>query len=115
MIKTHIIVDFYVANPETLARSENLRAAIESACFSLGHRIRQDNYIQFEPFGVTATVVSDLFHFSIHTWPEHCSCAVDLYSARDNDFAKEITEALKINFESKEYDFKIMDRRMIKL
>ncbi len=111
MLKTHITLDLYMANPDILALSEPLKAALTKSCTDLNHAVRQENYIQFEPFGVTATVVSDLFHFSIHTWPEHCSCAIDLYSLRGTEFTRAIAEAFKENLEAKEYDIKILDRR----
>lgn len=66
--------------------------------------------MQFEPQGVTATIVSELFHFSIHTWPEFGSCAVDLYSLKEYDFARSIADVLKLAFEANEYDLKVMHR-----
>lgn len=113
MIKTHIIVDFYSAKPEIFARNEALKTAIEKALASLNLGIVQDSFIQFEPQGVTATIVGNGFHFSIHTWPEHGSCAIDLYSSKDHDFARSIASALKTAFEAGEYDLKILDRSKV--
>lgn len=110
MIKTHIIVDFYKADRYTLAKTENLRAAIERALLHLGVEVCNDNYIQFEPEGATATVVTKIFHFSIHTWPEYYSCTLDLYSSEDATYASNVAEALKQEFLAKEYDLKILPR-----
>lgn len=110
MIKTHIIVDFYKAEPEILALANQLKSAIDKALSDLDLQVRQESYIQFEPQGVTATVVGDLFHFSIHTWPEYGSCAIDLYSAREYGFARAIAENLKTQFKALEYDLKLLDR-----
>ena len=110
MIKTHITLDFYQAEPNILARNENLQKAINEALSRLELKITQDSYIQFEPQGVTATIVGESFHFSIHTWPEHGSCAIDLYSSQDYGFARKIADELKESFFAQEYDIKVLDR-----
>jgi len=110
MIKTHITLDFYQAEPQILAMSEDLKKAINNSLKILDLEVKQDSYIQFEPQGVTATVVGENFHFSIHTWPEHGSCAIDLYSSSDYAFARTIADALKEAFKAQEYDIKVLDR-----
>jgi S-adenosylmethionine decarboxylase proenzyme len=115
MIKTHIALDFYQAEPQILALSEDLKLAINSCLSSLKLAVKQDSYIQFEPQGVTATVVGEAFHFSIHTWPEHGSCAIDLYSSNDYAFARTIADSLKESFKAQEYDIKVLDRSQSKL
>lgn len=110
MIRTHVTVDFYGAEASIFERTELLKLAINQALSSLELEANQDSYIQFEPIGVTATVVGDDFHFSIHTWPEHKSCAIDLYSSRDQVFARNIAEALKKSFKASEYDIKFLNR-----
>ncbi|MCE2928465.1 MAG: S-adenosylmethionine decarboxylase [Candidatus Caenarcaniphilales bacterium] len=110
MLKTHVIVDFYMADAEILARTDKLKAAIDRALDSLDHEVVQESYIQFEPIGVTATVVGKMFHFSIHTWPEHGSCAIDIYSLEDKNLLRSIASALRDSFSAQEYDIKILDR-----
>ncbi len=114
MIKTHIIVDFYKADKTTLAKAEELKAAIDRVLCNLDLEACNDNYIQFEPQGVTATVVTKDFHFSIHTWPEYRACAVDLYSTKDKHFASKVAEALKKELLSEEYDLKVVRSLMKK-
>jgi S-adenosylmethionine/arginine decarboxylase-like enzyme len=110
VIRTHIIFEFYKADRDILATTGALKAAVDRAMASLNLSPRQDSYIQFEPEGVTATVVGEFFHFSIHTWPEFMSCAVDLYTAQDQFYGREIANALTIAFKAQEYDLKILTR-----
>ena len=110
MVTTHIILDFYKADRATLATGTALKAAIDSALENLGVSLNQDNYIQFEPEGVTATVLADGFHFSIHTWPEFHSCAIDLYTNREAVFATELAQALDKAFMAQEHDMKVLRR-----
>ncbi|MDD9898566.1 MAG: S-adenosylmethionine decarboxylase [Candidatus Melainabacteria bacterium] len=113
MVTTHIILDFYKADRATLATSDKLKAAIDSALVKLGVVLNQDNYIQFEPEGVTATVIADGFHFSIHTWPEFHSCAIDLYTNRKASFATELAQALDKAFMAQEHDMKVLKRNPV--
>lgn len=115
MLKTHITIDFYRADEEILAKRDRLKTAIDRALLSLDLQIKQESYIQFEPIGVTATLVGINFHFSIHTWPEHGSCAIDLYSSQDVNFGREIANALRDSFSALEYDIKILDRNKLRL
>ena len=110
MMKTHIILDFYKTDRDVMAKTANLKIAIDKALVKLGVSINKDNYIQFEPEGVTATIIADGFHFSIHTWPEFLSCAIDLYTDRKADFASELAEALEFEFNATEHDMKVLRR-----
>ncbi len=110
MAKFHVIVDFYGANPSTLAKTDELKVALLRACKSLDIAIEKETFYQFEPEGVTATVASAELHFNIHTWPEFGSCAIDLYSQREHDFTVLICEAFKRELQATEYDMKILAR-----
>ncbi len=110
MLKSHIIMEFYKADALTLATELALRGAILAVLNRLDLKIKKDSFIQFEPEGVTATIVGENFHFSIHTWPEFCSCAIDLYSNEDKDFTRKIAEELKIELKAQEYDLKVLNR-----
>jgi len=110
MLKTHVTVDFYGANAEVFEKTSSLEIAINKALLTLGLSPKQDSYIQFEPVGVTAIVVGEDFHFGIHTWPENQSCTIDLYSIKDQIFARNIAEALKQEFRASEYDIKFFNR-----
>jgi len=110
MAQSHAIIDFYKADCSTLAKTGELKAALERACKSLGIEIESDMFYQFEPEGVTATITSAEMHFNIHTWPEFRSCAIDLYSRRSHDFTKDISEALKKELKANEYEMKFLSR-----
>ncbi len=110
MANSHIIVDFYGANPKTLAKSEELKTALLRACKSVDIVIETESFYQFQPEGVTATLTSDDMHFNIHTWPEFGSCAIDLYSRLEHDFTVQLSEAFKQELQASEYDMKILAR-----
>lgn len=47
----------------------------------------------FAPYGITICKVLSESHISIHTWPEHASFALDVYSCRD-DLSEAAIEAI---------------------
>lgn len=110
MAKSHAIIDFYKADAQILAKTSELKAAIERACKSLDLEIIEDIFYQFEPEGVTATIKCAQMHFNIHTWPEFRSCAIDLYSSRGHDFTSQIAVALQNELKASEHDKKFMNR-----
>ena len=56
-----------------------LQAAIES-CDQGGATVIDSKAHHFEPHGVTAFVLLAESHFSIHTWPERGTAAVDIFT-----------------------------------
>lgn len=110
MIKSHVILDFYGASDEILAKVEYLQEAINKAINISELAKKEDKYFQFEPQGVTATVICDFLHFNIHTWPEHKSCAIDLYSSKDHDFIILFAKNIKETLQAEEYQMKVLNR-----
>jgi S-adenosylmethionine decarboxylase len=110
MIKSHVILDFYGANEDTLAQAIDLKEAIDRALNLTELAKQDDKYFQFEPYGVTATVICDFLHFNIHTWPEHRSCAIDLYSSKDHNFIIQFAGNMKETIQANEYQMKVLNR-----
>lgn len=54
-------------------------------------------YHQFEPFGVTATIILSESHFCIHTWPEYNKVAIDLFCC-DKSKVQECKKAILQEF-----------------
>ena len=58
----------------TVARSVPARSPTASGMTVVG-----DSFHQFEPQGVTGTVLLAESHLAIHTWPEHGFVTIDVY------------------------------------
>jgi S-adenosylmethionine decarboxylase proenzyme len=67
---------------------------------------------QFDPYGVTICKILSESHISIHTWPEHQSFALDVYSCRDNLCENDITDILNEYFEFSKYNLNIFIRKI---
>lgn len=105
---SHAIFDFYQAEPLKLEYKEQLKASLEKVFKESNFLIEVDMYHQFEPMGVTATLISKSCQLSIHTWPEHRSFTVDFYSSLDKLDMLKFCELIKVEFTAKEYDMRII-------
>jgi len=108
--KAHIICDFYKAEPDILAQAELLKESLLRALGAFKIQVEINTFYQFEPHGVTALVTSPQLHFNIHTWPEHASCAIDMYCMEGKEFGIEVCEELKKQLKADEYQIKVLKR-----
>ena len=114
---SHAVFDFYKADSEKIAKEDSLKKVLEQVFSDFNYEIIKTLYHQFEPEGVTASVISSKCQLSIHTWPEHGSFTVDFYSALEKLEMLKLCEAIKKAFSADEYDMRIIrtgDERMAK-
>ena len=97
----HLLGEWYGCPADTpeFTSSEALRAVCLAATSDAGLTIVGDAFHQFQPQGVTGTVLLAESHLAIHTWPERGFVTVDVYVcnlATDNsDKAKHLFHALQ--------------------
>lgn len=97
----HLLGEWYgcPADSPEFTRADALRKLCLEATAEAGLTIVGDSFYQFEPQGVTGTVLLAESHLAIHTWPEHGFVTVDVYVcnlATDNsDKADKLFRALE--------------------
>ena len=97
----HLLGEWYgcPAHTAEFTRADALRTLCLKAARDTGLTVVGDSFHQFEPQGVTGTVLLAESHLAIHTWPEHGFVTVDVYVcnlATDNsDKAKRLFQALE--------------------
>ena len=77
----HLLGEWYgcpVELPE-MTHAEPLRSLCLRLSEASGMTIVGDRFFQFEPQGVTGTVLLAESHLAIHTWPEHGFVTIDVY------------------------------------
>ena len=67
------------AQTPEFTRAEALREICLEAVAASGLTIVGERFVQFEPQGVTGTVLLAESHLAIHTWPEHGFVTIDVY------------------------------------
>ena len=112
----HLLGEWYGCPADTpeFTRAQSLRDACRKAVEAAGLTIVGDNFFQFEPQGVTGTVLLAESHLAIHTWPEYGFVTVDVYVcnlATDNsDKAKHLFSALEAAMQPKRTKYQAIVR-----
>ena len=71
-LESHLIVEFYqVAESEVLDSPELMESLLRELAERLGQEIRAIHVHEFEPYGVSALLLTEKGYVAIHTWPEH--------------------------------------------
>jgi S-adenosylmethionine decarboxylase proenzyme len=97
----HLLGEWYDCPADTpeLTRAEPLRALCVEAARKAGLTVVGERFFQFEPQGVTGTVLLAESHLAIHTWPEAGFVTVDVYvcnyTTDNTDKAKRLFQALE--------------------
>ena len=77
----HLLGEWYGCPPDTpqFTRADALRDLCVGAARNAGLTVVGERFFQFEPQGVTGTVLLAESHIAIHTWPEAGFVTVDVY------------------------------------
>ena len=77
----HLLGEWYGCPADTpeFTRADALRKVCVDAVAAAGLTVVGERFFQFEPQGVTGTVLLAESHLAIHTWPEHGFVTVDVY------------------------------------
>jgi S-adenosylmethionine decarboxylase proenzyme len=77
----HLLGEWYgcLADEPLLTHADALRDLCRQAVDDSGLTIVGDRFFQFEPQGVTGTILLAESHLAIHTWPEAGFVTVDVY------------------------------------
>lgn len=77
----HLLGEWYdcPANTPEFTQAAPLRDLCVSAARDAGLTVVGERFFQFEPQGVTGTVLLAESHIAIHTWPESGFATVDVY------------------------------------
>ncbi len=112
----HLLGEWYgcPANTPEFTRADALRALCIKSSTDAGLTVVGERFHQFEPQGVTGTVLLAESHLAIHTWPEHGFVSVDVYVcnlATDNSAkAERLFRALEAALKPKRAKFHSIHR-----
>ncbi len=93
---THLLAEWYECDfsMAALGNAQTLRALCLTATQDCGLHAVGDAFHQFQPHGVTGTVLLAESHLAIHTWPEAGFVTLDVYVC--NYLADNTHKALKL-------------------
>ncbi len=91
----HFIASYAGCDEKALTDVEQLRTVMEDAAKQSGATILDSSYYVFPPDGLTMVILLSESHASIHTYPEHKSCFVDLFTCGDKCSNEKFDECLR--------------------
>jgi len=93
----HLIIDLELNNNESIKKKEDVEQVVERIINKSNLTAVKKTYHQFQPNGVTATIILSESHFCLHTWPEHNKVAIDLFCC-DHSKVKACKQAILDEF-----------------
>ena len=76
----HYIFDLSNCNHEILMDSEKAYSLFAQAVRESGLTVVDEGFYKFSPHGFTCFLLLAESHASLHAWPEHNYCAIDLFT-----------------------------------
>lgn len=91
----HLVADYLDCDEKALSDEQALMGVMLAAAQKCGAQVLDSNYYIFPGHGLTMTILLSESHASIHTYPEHGKCFVDLFTCGDKCNNHIFNEALK--------------------
>ncbi|MDN5278291.1 MAG: S-adenosylmethionine decarboxylase [Clostridiales bacterium] len=108
----HIIADFSVCPVELLKSGEKGGQILEQTVQESGLNCILVRYHQFSPDGYTAAALLTESHITLHSWPEHCSVQIDIFTCGNHEKARKAYEVLKTIFKPGKISEKVLLRKL---
>lgn len=96
----HLIVELYGCSFERTNNPVQVEETLIEAVKLSNATIVKPVFHQFSPHGVSGVVVIAESHFTIHTWPEHGYCALDIFTCGDQIDSDAALQFLKQAFQA---------------
>lgn len=94
----HIISNFYNCDFD-FSNEQSVMDAVAKFCTDAGLTVVGVKQFNFEPQGITFTVLLAESHVSFHSWPEEGNVALDIYTCNyfnsNNDKTKNVYNSIK--------------------
>ncbi len=91
----HLVADYLDCDMEALLDEHALIDVMLAAAKKCGAQILGSNHYIFPGHGLTMTILLSESHASIHTYPEHGKCFVDLFTCGEKCNNHSFNETLK--------------------
>ncbi len=107
---SHLLVELFGCNGETLEREDFVGKAMRDAATASKATVVEQSFHEFKPYGVSGAVIIQESHYTIHTWPEHGYAAVDLFYCGGTVLVHRAVEVLQERFAPTRIKFLVVRR-----
>ena len=106
----HYICDLSGCDRELLMDSDRAYALFAAAVRESGLTVLDEGFYKFSPYGFTGFLLLSESHASLHAWPEHGYCAIDLFTCNLKLDLTALIENLKTVLAAESYTLRRLDR-----
>ena len=107
---SHLLVELYGCDPDSLKREDCVASAMRTAAVESKATVVDQSFHEFRPYGVSGAVIIQESHYTIHTWPEHEYAAVDLFYCGGTVLVHRAVEVLQERFKPTRIKFLVVRR-----
>ena len=98
----HLLLELKECNPQLLNDLDYIRKTLLDTAHDVGATVVGESFHRFSPQGVTGILAIAESHISIHTWPEYCYAAADIFACGASFQPKDAAEMLVRRLESRD-------------
>jgi S-adenosylmethionine decarboxylase proenzyme len=106
----HFIFDLSNCNHEILMDSEKSYSLFAQAVHESGLMVVDEGFYKFSPHGFTCFLLLAESHASLHAWPEHNYCAIDLFTCAIGKDMMPLIMRIKESFGADNFSLRKIDR-----
>ncbi|MBS0624470.1 MAG: adenosylmethionine decarboxylase [Verrucomicrobia bacterium] len=106
----HFLASYLECDVDALGNVQGMISAMTEAVISSGATILASTPYVFEPNGLTMVFLLSESHASIHTYPEHGACFVDLFTCGDRCSSEEFDAILRAYLRPKQVNARLFAR-----
>jgi S-adenosylmethionine decarboxylase len=108
---THYLASYKQCDQQALLQVDLLEKVMIQAANASGATVLDSSVHFFDQGGFTMVILLSESHASIHTYPEFCSCFVDLFTCGDNCLYQNFEAILKNYLQPKQIKTQTMRRQ----
>ncbi len=106
----HFLASYCECDHDALTDLDGLRQAMLDAVVECGATVLSASDYVFEPDGLTMVILLSESHASIHTYPEHGACFVDLFTCGEKCSSAKFDAALREYLKPKDVNARTLNR-----
>jgi len=106
----HLVANYFECDHEALIQVTDLIEAMKQAVEASGATLLESSQYIFPGSGMTAAMLLSESHASIHTYPEHKSCFIDLFTCGQTCSAEKFDEVMRQYLRPARVSYKLLRR-----
>jgi S-adenosylmethionine decarboxylase len=80
----HFLLELKDCDSDAVNDMEFLKTCLRTAAEKAGATVVNEAFYKFTPYGISGVVIIAESHLFVHTWPEYCYAAVDIFTCGTN-------------------------------